>query len=452
MDRTRTRSSYSISIEYKGEYLNTGGRIGELMKNQSKKTLKIGKMPSKISTIFKTEKTDAGVTLFKGYVSGKDISNCLVFEDVFMHEISFEYKTKELKGAEIIENFEFDWLDDKSFNELILFIGEVLWHRSVYVYQELLRPLISDSIQIRTLINLLKVAANNIEGVEKTLKVCPSIIFNNIDRVDFTIGNEGELSKVLSLPNFATEFINNNNSLSENFETLKKIYGAYGSDMLRSILEFVDLYKDFSGRYSNTTVELNRLHALLNEEYGYKVTPLISYLAKQNMSYGYINFPGNEMILLSDYINMSKTAGLPYEKFPSNLKKAHDIAQQNIRVLENEKKDEFFVKAINNYKNMEYRNDELSIVVPKSLNDLVVEGNALNHCVASYIDRVINGSSKIFFVRKNDELELPFVTCELNRENRMIQIRGKNNSDPSEEVMDFANKWLKYVRGGQISE
>jgi hypothetical protein len=66
------------------------------------------------------------------------------------------------------------------------------------------------------------------------------------------------------------------------------------------------------------------------------------------------------------------------------------------------------------------------IIVPKSIDDLVKEGKSLNHCVGNgtYDKRVIEGKSKIFFVRKNPEE--PLLTAEVTGEG-IRQLRGYDN-------------------------
>lgn len=97
---------------------------------------------------------------------------------------------------------------------------------------------------------------------------------------------------------------------------------------------------------------------------------------------------------------------------------------------------------VKSYKNFQKKGNRYSILIPTSIENLIEEGNALNHCVGSYVDRVINGSSKILFVRRNEELNKPFVTFELNKNDDLVQIRGKSNSTPIKEVIDFVNERL----------
>ena len=57
--------------------------------------------------------------------------------------------------------------------------------------------------------------------------------------------------------------------------------------------------------------------------------------------------------------------------------------------------------------------EEYLIRFPHSLNELIYEGSTMHHCVASYADRIIAGTSIIFFMRKADKPDEPYITMNL---------------------------------------
>lgn len=93
---------------------------------------------------------------------------------------------------------------------------------------------------------------------------------------------------------------------------------------------------------------------------------------------------------------------------------------------------------------------DLRIVAPREQGDLKQEGSVLSHCVASYIDPVINGTENILFIRRNDMPGAPYFTMDLVKKNRndeldrtyeIRQIHCYCNGDPTTEGIDraFAN-------------
>jgi NACalpha-BTF3-like transcription factor len=81
--------------------------------------------------------------------------------------------------------------------------------------------------------------------------------------------------------------------------------------------------------------------------------------------------------------------------------------------------------------------------------DLINEGTKLQHCVGKmgYDKKVVDGVSLIAFVRKNGEIEKPFVTAEYRfDEKKLRQCYGIKDSKPSDEVLAFVNTWAENVR------
>lgn len=92
----------------------------------------------------------------------------------------------------------------------------------------------------------------------------------------------------------------------------------------------------------------------------------------------------------------------------------------------------------------EYADDNFSIVVPKEMNKITKEGVYLHHCVGGYISRVAEGRTNILFLRKNEEIDIPFFTIEVNNHNEIIQIHGLYNrwlgNEP--DAVKFVIDWI----------
>lgn len=92
----------------------------------------------------------------------------------------------------------------------------------------------------------------------------------------------------------------------------------------------------------------------------------------------------------------------------------------------------------------EYADDNFSIVVPKEMNKITKEGVYLHHCVGGYISRVAEGRTNILFLRKNENIDIPFFTIEVNNRNEVIQIHGLYNrwlgNEP--DAVKFVINWI----------
>ena len=92
----------------------------------------------------------------------------------------------------------------------------------------------------------------------------------------------------------------------------------------------------------------------------------------------------------------------------------------------------------------EYADDNFSIIVPKEMNKITKEGVYLHHCVGGYVNRVAEGRTNILFLRKNEEIDIPFFTIEVSNNNEIIQIHGLYNrwlgNEP--EAVKFVINWI----------
>lgn len=61
----------------------------------------------------------------------------------------------------------------------------------------------------------------------------------------------------------------------------------------------------------------------------------------------------------------------------------------------------------------EFEYNGFTIVTPTCGKDLVTEGMRMHHCVGRYVDDIIAGHTYICFVRKTDNIDKPYITCEV---------------------------------------
>lgn len=151
--------------------------------------------------------------------------------------------------------------------------------------------------------------------------------------------------------------------------------------------------------------------------------------------------------LLDDYSKMqSEMCGGNYDRYPKGLKMSHDIAARNYRVKQSQAFSERFAAVCEEIKGLEFKGKEYSIVLPSTVNDIVNEGAALNHCVASYVSGVVDRQYSIVFLRKTDELEKPLVTVQVSEDGKTVQqSRGHSNRDLTEDEQKFLNKYRDHL-------
>ena len=84
---------------------------------------------------------------------------------------------------------------------------------------------------------------------------------------------------------------------------------------------------------------------------------------------------------------------------------------------------------------------------------LINEGEKLDHCVATYADSHAEGKTAIFFIRHIEAPDTPFYTLELDEKTyRVRQNRGSHNCARTPEVKAFEEKWLAYLKTNNIGK
>lgn len=159
-----------------------------------------------------------------------------------------------------------------------------------------------------------------------------------------------------------------------------------------------------------------------------------------------------------DYLQLA--AGLGYNLdddwilYPKNLKERHDqlTEEQNERKAElekesDDKKDRKLKRTIKRkgWTRYEMETEQLLIRLPKCAHEIRKEGNAQHHCVATYIDRMVAGETCILFIRKKEEPDKSYYTVEV-KDDEVIQVRGKYNVAPSEDVEEFMKIFKRNLR------
>lgn len=139
-------------------------------------------------------------------------------------------------------------------------------------------------------------------------------------------------------------------------------------------------------------------------------------------------------------------------RYPSNLGETHRKTSALINIENNEFVETEITKVYESlHKSCEWSDGNLSVIMPKSIDDILTEGAMQNHCVGNYCERVAKRESIILFVRRAESPNKPYYTMEIRpimKKLDIVQCRGYRNSDPSpearEEIDAFLNKYTNW--------
>jgi len=175
----------------------------------------------------------------------------------------------------------------------------------------------------------------------------------------------------------------------------------------------------------------------------------------------YIESQKTNISSYSDYLKACTYLGLDMNlqknRLPHNFKRWHDIRIDEYHTAKalkdvEERKELYaqFADIAEKYLPLQRESEnEFIVIIAKSPQDLIREGEILQHCVGrmNYDQRFIREESLIFFVRNKQAPDIPFVTLEYSLKNhKVLQCYGARDKKPDEQVLKFVNNtWLPYA-------
>lgn len=175
----------------------------------------------------------------------------------------------------------------------------------------------------------------------------------------------------------------------------------------------------------------------------------VKYLEKQN----------EQPYTLRDYWSDCEKLNLDLSRedilLPPNLAQAHQRTNEALAEARRQKEleetrrtqEEFGKRLKKLERDFAFESGNLLIRPARSRAELIDEGSALHHCVATYAQKHLSGQTVIFFIREKSEPDKPFYTLEYNpKTESIVQCRGLHNCGKTPEVEAFVEAWSGYIK------
>lgn len=176
----------------------------------------------------------------------------------------------------------------------------------------------------------------------------------------------------------------------------------------------------------------------------------------------------NTAIIYLDYLMMRERRGYDlhntvYQQ-PRDLSAAHrqmvtETNREEVkkRLEETEERYENIKKRYRSLQKEYCYEDATYLIRPaRSAEEIVMEGRLLHHCVGGngYLSRHNEGKSYILMMRFRKEPETPYITVEINPEQKkIVQWYGERDTKPDEEnIQGWLDNYLKKLKSGTLQE
>lgn len=217
----------------------------------------------------------------------------------------------------------------------------------------------------------------------------------------------------------------------------------------------VDAFQELrSNRKGLTELDINTMVQI--SQYGISFKQIADYFKEVKENQFFFDL-GSILLFWRDSLKMAKDLDMRFRKdikYPKSLKLHHDKLTFYTNQLAEAIEAKHFDEAVEDALQYEYAGDKYEdgtedkffISIPKTPQELIDEGDAQCHCVASYLDSVSNKACIIAFLRKKEEPDESYFTIEI-RNNKIMQLKGFSNVlCCDEETLKFIKKWMKVKR------
>ena len=148
-----------------------------------------------------------------------------------------------------------------------------------------------------------------------------------------------------------------------------------------------------------------------------------------------------------------------YVLFPKNFKDVHDKTFREYQKQQDKierKKQAKERRTVNQLLKKDIKllgkqiqNQDYILKVPGNYQEIQKEGQALGHCVGSYIPHIANRECDVYFIRKKTDPDKPFFTVDWRR-GKIVQCQGKGRIRYPQEMVEFvhyAEEKLRLLKG-----
>ena len=209
-----------------------------------------------------------------------------------------------------------------------------------------------------------------------------------------------------------------------------------------------DILADEATWMSMYEVNASKVNAIREVVPALSISKIISYLERVRLMQQF--YPSEAVISWRDYLRACKSIEMDltdrHVLYPRALKTEHDVVVAKQELIQDESIRNDFMKAVEEYKTLEYNDLTYFIKIPDTMEEMFEEGRKLHHCCGQYIDDVARKKAIVLFLRRFEAPDEPYLSIEVTPNKEIRQVRGYNDTyihtlDEYKEISIFLKKW-----------
>ncbi|MCI6366961.1 MAG: PcfJ domain-containing protein [Spirochaetia bacterium] len=150
--------------------------------------------------------------------------------------------------------------------------------------------------------------------------------------------------------------------------------------------------------------------------------------------------------MLKDYLNQCVFLNKTPHCENNMLREINETAESYSFLKEEFDKEKFKTNYKKHQKAWNFNYSDFIVTIPIEPKDLVIEGQKMHHCVGSYVDKVSNNETYIVFIRRKDNIEMPYITAQVDLNGTLRQYYLAYDKEiVNEEDIEFKEKYQEHL-------
>ena len=150
--------------------------------------------------------------------------------------------------------------------------------------------------------------------------------------------------------------------------------------------------------------------------------------------------------MLEDYWNKCISLNKKPCRENNMLREINETAESYAILKKELDKEKFKTNYKKHQKAWNFNYSDFIVTIPIEPKDLIIEGQKMHHCVGGYVDKVTNNKTYIVFIRRKDDIKMPYITAEVDLNGTLQQYFLAYDREITEKTdIEFKEKYQEYL-------
>ena len=158
------------------------------------------------------------------------------------------------------------------------------------------------------------------------------------------------------------------------------------------------------------------------------------------------SFLRNYCDMLEDYWNKCVSLNKTPHCENNMLREINETTESYVYLKRELDKEKFKANYERHSKAWNFNYGDFIVTIPIEPKDLVIEGQKMHHCVGRYVEAVSNNETYIVFIRRKDDIKMPYITSQIDVNGNLKQyFLAYDRKITKKTDIEFKEKYQEYL-------